>query len=204
MIKTVIFDWGGVLIDSPTLAVVRYLAQKLNIDETVLIELFKKYENDFHTGTIAENAFWAIVSEKINTPINTSASLLYEALWHVYSPRKKMFETVASLRGMGYKTGLLSNAEIPTSQFFYKQHPHLFDKLIFSCDHRTRKPEKEIYEIALKELGVQPHEAIFIDDLPENIESAKKVGLHAILYSNPSLVKAEIVHTILKEYQIEK
>ena len=53
---------------------------------------------------------------------------------------------------------------------------------IFSSEVETRKPDKEIYQIILKELDVEPGEAIFIDDFPENVKGASSLGINAILF----------------------
>ena len=45
------------------------------------------------------------------------------------------------------------------------------------------KPEREIYEHALRGLDVAPSEALFIDDREENIAGARSIGLHAELFT---------------------
>ena len=59
-----------------------------------------------------------------------------------------------------------------------------FDLLIYSCDVKARKPDSKIYKIALKKLKVRPEEAVFIDDKHENVNSAKKLGIHGIIFKN--------------------
>ena len=45
------------------------------------------------------------------------------------------------------------------------------------------KPQPEIYLDAVQGLGIEPSEALFLDDRPDNIEGAQAVGLRALLYS---------------------
>ncbi|MGE3973997.1 MAG: HAD family hydrolase [Bdellovibrionales bacterium] len=42
-----------------------------------------------------------------------------------------------------------------------------------------RKPQREIFETVLSRIGIEPHEALFVDDMPENVQAAREVGLHA-------------------------
>ncbi len=58
-----------------------------------------------------------------------------------------------------------------------------FDHVTFSCEIGVLKPEPEIYEHALRGLGVAPAEAVFLDDRPENVEGARHLGLHAELFT---------------------
>ena len=63
---------------------------------------------------------------------------------------------------------------------------------ILSHELKLRKPQREIYEAALKMSGTAPDETIFIDDLEENCEGARKVGLHAIRYQGAKDLKKRL------------
>lgn len=91
-----------------------------------------------------------------------------------------------------YKTALLSNTEIPAMNCFSTQRYNMFSELIFSCREGTRKPEKKIYEIAIKRLRVKSEETVFIDDSEEYVNGAKTVGLNVILFKSSEQVKKEL------------
>jgi epoxide hydrolase-like predicted phosphatase len=57
-----------------------------------------------------------------------------------------------------------------------------FDETIFSWEVRLRKPDPRIYRLVLDRLGVQPQEAVFVDDFMKNIEGAKEVGMHTVWF----------------------
>ena len=66
---------------------------------------------------------------------------------------------------------------------------HLMEKEYYSHIIKMRKPNVEIYEFVLKENNLMPHETLFIDDSPINIEAAKKAGLKTYLNkTNDSIV----------------
>ena len=46
------------------------------------------------------------------------------------------------------------------------------------------KPEAKIYHLALEQAQVQANEAVFVDDVPVNIEACEKVGMKGVLFKN--------------------
>jgi epoxide hydrolase-like predicted phosphatase len=191
-IESVIFDWGGVLIDDPAPGLVRCCADALGVSEEDFVEAYGKFETDFRKGTISEGAFWAQLADELNVPKPAIPSLWGEAFAKAYRPKEDMFLLVSGLRKNGYKTALLSNTEIPAMQYFYQQQYDMFDVLIFSCWEGIKKPERKIYELALEKLGTRPAEAVFIDDKPECIKGARQAGLKTILFENIDQVKEEL------------
>jgi HAD superfamily hydrolase (TIGR01509 family) len=57
-----------------------------------------------------------------------------------------------------------------------------FDVRVFSCDYRLITPEPEIYQRLLHDLEVPAPQALFIDDLPVNIEAARTEGVAGLVY----------------------
>ncbi len=191
-IKSIIFDWGGVLIDDPGPALMRYCADALGVAKGDYIKAHRKFAADFQKGGVTEDTFWACICNELNVPKPNTASLWARAFQTVYSPNKDMFALASWLRKNGYKTALLSNAEIPAMQYFYQQRYDMFDVLIFSCAEGTKKPERKIYELALEKLGTEPNQTVFIDDRPNCISGAKEVGLNTILFKSVDQVKTEL------------
>ena len=192
MIKAVIFDWGGVLIDEPGSAMYSYFADKLGVERGAFIEVYKKFRDRFQKGLITEDELFGFICSElgINKP---ESGLWYNAFKAAYRPKKDMFILVEKLKKNGYKTGFLSNTELPAERFFSEQGYEMFDAAIFSCSEGTRKPEKKIYLIVLDRLGVEPDEAVFIDDRENLIEGAKAAGINTILFKSPEQVKSDLI-----------
>ena len=53
-------------------------------------------------------------------------------------------------------------------------------QVIESCVEGMRKPECAIYQLALKRLGVEPREAVFLDDIGSNLKTASEMGISTI------------------------
>ncbi len=192
MITAVIFDWGGVLIESPAPGLLAYFSKALGVAPEALNRAFIPWASAFQTGRISEDALWDRVSSALGVQKPCNPSLWKEAFRHVYAPKQEMFALASYLKVQGYKVGLLSNTELPAVDFFHQQRYDMFDVTVFSCVEGTAKPEGKIYEIALERLGVQPDEAVFIDDRADFIDGAKRLGIHTILFSDPEQVKRDL------------
>jgi epoxide hydrolase-like predicted phosphatase len=59
---------------------------------------------------------------------------------------------------------------------------HLFDDIVCSAEVGMAKPEPAIYTLAAERLGLEPSECVFVDDLDTNVEAARQVGMHAVLF----------------------
>ena len=60
------------------------------------------------------------------------------------------------------------------------------DVIVISSEEKVMKPDPGIYHIALERLGVQPDEAVFVDDFQHNVEGAQALGMHAIRFVSTS------------------
>jgi len=54
------------------------------------------------------------------------------------------------------------------------------------------KPDPKIYDLFLKTFAINPASAVYIDDLEPNVESAATFGMHAILFTDPAALRADL------------
>jgi len=106
-IKSVIFDWGGVLIDDPAPGLMRHCAQALSVTKDDYIRTHDKFAADFQKGLISENTFWQRICSELNVPKPKVPSLWADAFKAAYVPREDMFSMAACLQENSYKTALL-------------------------------------------------------------------------------------------------
>ena len=192
-IESVIFDWGGVLIDDPTPGLMQYCAQALTVSKDDYIKAHSKFAGDFEKNLINEDTFWERICSELGVSKPKVHSLWADAFKSAYVPREDMFSVAARLRKNGYKTALLSNTEAVAMQYFYQLQYNMFDVLVFSCAEGTRKPERKIYELTVQRLGSRPGQSVFIDDKLEYINGAKEAGLNTILFENINQLKNALV-----------
>lgn len=100
-----------------------------------------------------------------------------------------------------YKIGLLSNNFGQVRQELASRWhiADLFDDLVISAEHGILKPNPRIYLLALERLGVQPAEAVFVDDFAHNIQGALAVGMHGLVFHNRAQL-IEQLNALLEEH----
>ena len=95
---------------------------------------------------------------------------------------------ILALRRDGYKTALVTNNVREGSNLWRRLLPvdDMFHVVIDSSEVGMRKPNRAIFDLALRELGVtDPSTAAFLDDLASNVAAAQALGLHGILVGDP-------------------
>lgn len=93
-----------------------------------------------------------------------------------------------------YKLGIVSNFDHPPFIRYllneYKMED-LFDSIVISGEVGVKKPDKEIFNIALKEAALKPGELIYVGDGKEDIIGAKSAGILPILIERDQKVKSD-------------
>ncbi len=119
-----------------------------------------------------------------------------------YKNHSKMFrkvfyqsvEILEELKKQKYLCYVLSNWSNETFVGMNKKYPflNLFDGLIISGKEKMIKPDKNIYNLAIRRFDLIPSNTIFVDDKIENINTAKIMGFKTIHLTNPDIIKNKI------------
>jgi epoxide hydrolase-like predicted phosphatase len=200
----VLFDFGGVFIDSP-FALADRAAARLGIAPELLTEVvFGSYDEDtdhpwhrLERGEIPLDACRAeIVADATRRgladvdPFTVLADLAGDG----GAVREFMVDGVRTLRGRGLRTGIVTNniAEFGTYWRSLLPLDELFDDVVDSSEVGVRKPDPAIYHLACERLGVEPARAVFIDDHAGNVRGAEGAGLTGVCcgYSEATSVVA--------------
>lgn len=189
--KAVIFDFGGVFIDSP-FAAMNAAARERGLDPQALaLAVFGDYDRDtdhpWHrlergelTLEMAREEIMAGDPLPDGTPLDPFELLAVLAGGGV---RQEMVRFCESLRDRGLSTGLLTNNAKEFEEFWKPLLPleELFDDVVDSSEVGMRKPAAEIYQMSLERLGVDARQAVFVDDAPGNVAGAEAVGIKSVL-----------------------
>jgi HAD superfamily hydrolase (TIGR01509 family) len=115
-------------------------------------------------------------------------------LWNdMFEPIEDSLAIVDELKGR-LRLGLISN----TNALHYQHLDRMldlgsrFDSVTLSFREGVLKPQRAIFEAALRQARVDPSEAIFIDDLPEHVAAAKQLGIRSLLFSDALSVRGEL------------
>ena len=141
-IKSVIFDWGGVLINDPAPGLMQYCARALGVSKEDYTKAHNTFAPDFQKNLFSEEVFWERICGVLNVPEPQVHSLWSEAFKAIYVPKEEMFSLAALLRKNGYKTALLSNTEAPAMQHYPRFGYNMFDVTVFSCAELQKIPQE--------------------------------------------------------------
>ena len=209
-IEAVIFDYGGVLSTTPFAGIAEF-ERKMGYPERSLSQLlFGKGaspqgpteeipDHDWHlleTGRMSLDEFHerlvARSEAALGRPLDLGiyAQFLRELGVGVHW---MMVHRVRRLRAEGYRTAILTNNVKEWGRYWKESIPiDLFDLVIDSCDVGLRKPDPAIFRLTCEQLGVAPEAAVFLDDTRRHVETARSIGLHAILVRDPWAALAEL------------
>jgi len=105
-------------------------------------------------------------------------------------PDEAMLGAVRAARAAGVRTGLITNS---WGMGIYDRAPlGIFDASVISGEVGLHKPQPEIYRLACERLGIEPAEAVFVDDLRENVEGAEAVGMTGVLHRDTAATLARL------------
>ncbi|GAA0616833.1 HAD-IA family hydrolase [Sporichthya brevicatena] len=104
-----------------------------------------------------------------------------DRMGELIQPEPRMNAAVAQLRAAGVPVALVSNSwgnEYPPEVLAR------FDVVVVSGEVGMRKPDPEIFELAAKQLGVEPAQCVFVDDFEVNTAGAAALGIRTILHED--------------------
>ncbi len=185
MIRNIIFDLGNVLVNVEYGRFINKLIAN-GVTEEAYMTFFKggNYRLlGYESGDITTDEF--ITRSLAGLNLEMEQDDYANAFNDMFSEIEPMSALVRRLKAEdNYRLFLLSNTS-PLHFEYIKQkydYVNLLEKYALSYELRSLKPESEIYERAIKHLGIVPEESIFIDDLEENCEAALKFGINTICY----------------------
>ncbi len=192
-IRVVLFDFGGVLAEEGFREDLQAIAEEQGIDPGVISEqgMDAVYDSGYVTGDGTEAEFWALLRQR--TGLTGEDELLANKILARFITRSWMLELVRWLRRQGYITAILSDQtawldELDKQLNFFA----LFDHVFVSYRLGKGKRDPSLFEDVIHSLGIQPQQAVFVDDDSANIERARSRGLLVIHYKDRSTFESAL------------
>jgi epoxide hydrolase-like predicted phosphatase len=193
-IRAVIFDLGGVLLRTEDPQPRMELARRYGLSREELEKLVfgSEISRQAEAGIVTPAAVWQYIQNSLQVGDDGLAAF-QDAFWAGDRLDETLLSMVNGFRG-SYRTVLLSNAWADMRRNVARRFGKLdaFDVQIFSAEIGLRKPGAEIFHYVLDLLGADPEEAVFIDDFIENIQAARRLGFHTILFTNPEQTRRDL------------
>jgi 2-haloacid dehalogenase len=194
-VDAVIFDMGGVLLDWN----LRHLYRRLLPDEaTVESFLASVCTADWHRQHDQGRPMAETIPE-LCARFPEQAHLIQQ--WRtrfvemVRGEIDGMYQLVSELHLCDVPLYLLSNLprEVCDAMVSSFRIFRFFRDKVFSGKERVAKPDEQIYRIALSRFGVAGERTLFVDDIPANVEAARRVGLLAVPFLDAARLRQQLV-----------
>jgi putative hydrolase of the HAD superfamily len=194
--RAVIFDLGGVVIGSPLHAIADYERElgfaRNAVNRVVVTTGPGGAWSRLERGELDLEAFYpSFEADCAGAGLAIDAREMMRRVAEIAVPRPAMLEAIRRLRAASFKVAALTNNWI-TEDGGTGLLREYFDVFIESAVVGLRKPDPRIYELACRELGVTPPEAVFLDDIGSNLKTARALGMATIKVDDPDAALAEL------------
>lgn len=180
----VIFDIGNVLVDYDWAGYLRTFGYTQEIYERIADAVFRNEDwQEGDIGRISTQEWLSLFIE--NAPdLELQIRDVFAGFEGTIVPLSYTEEWLAHFRSLGYRLYYLSNYSF---ELYRKTREKLrfidtFDGGIFSYEVKCIKPQEKIYRILLDRYQINPHESVFYDDRPENVETAIRLGIKGVVF----------------------
>ena len=194
-IRAIIFDIGRVLVRVDIHRMQDSLAQGLSLSPEELWSAIERDPRwrDWQEGRISPHDWHLRLCQRLGISLNFAQ---FTTAWNLaLDPQPihplSLFEQLSKR----YQLVLLSNTDpihvafLEATYDFYKYFPK--GQRIYSCKVGTSKPDPLIYRDALRVGKVRAGEAVYIDDIPANVDAARQLGMSGIHYQSPQQLLQE-------------
>ncbi|OGX15079.1 MAG: hypothetical protein A2166_06595 [Omnitrophica WOR_2 bacterium RBG_13_41_10] len=196
--KAIIFDLGNVLIDFDHTIAARRIAPFTDKTPKEIYNLF--FESPltilFEEGKISAQGFFIKLKTMLNLRLDYEEFLpIWNEIFFISAKNQAVYGLADKLKNE-YRLLVLSN--INTLHFDYlKKQFCLFDifpYVVASFQTGFIKPHPEIYQMALKKLGLLPQEVVYTDDRIELIQGAQRLGITGFHFQNADKLKQDFLN----------
>lgn len=189
----VIVDLGGVMVEVESDRLVHQVAQALGraFDEVQAAIYHQELLVPFELGKIGARGYYEGLKQRLKL---TWTYEQFVRAWNgIFLENVDVTQLMHRLRKR-HKLVALTNTNELHLQYIRSTIPSLaiIEDWIASCDVGLRKPDPQIYRLALERARMRPHEAIYIDDRPELVEAGRSVGLTAIRFENSRQLEQDL------------
>jgi len=190
--ELVIFDLGGVVVDFESDRLVHQVSQLIGRTfEEVQQAVYHEELLHFELGRLKPQAYYEGLKQRLTLPWT------YEQFVRAWNDILKENHDVTQLMGrlhQRHKLAALSNTNALHLDYMKATMPSLaiFDHWVASCEVGLRKPDPQIYLLALEQAKVRANAAVYIDDRPELVEAGRGAGLMAIRFESGPQLEQEL------------
>jgi putative hydrolase of the HAD superfamily len=185
--RAVILDYGGVICFHPSESQIAEAAAACGLTVPDFLEAFWKHRIAYDAGQDAYE-YWRTVAATAGRHFDAAliAQMIEREIDFWLHWDQRVLAWTRELRASGVRIGILSNLPRPlgTRLRADREFMSYFDHATLSFELGVVKPQREIYDDAVRGLNVSAGDALFLDDRPENVAGARSAGLQAEVYTS--------------------
>jgi putative hydrolase of the HAD superfamily len=194
VIKTVIFDLGGVIVPFDFGRAYQALCSCSGLEDKEVRARISATQIGprLESGKIAPHEFHAELMDMLETQMEYGA---FCELWNsIFYPETLIPESLLESIKARYRLLLLSNTNAIHFEMLREKYPILrhFDHYILSYQVGALKPEPEIYREAIRHAGCEPGECFYTDDIAPYVEGARREGIDAVQFTGVEPLRSEM------------
>ncbi len=198
--KSIIFDYGGVLVRHQTDADQAEMASLLGVPADRFTELYWAKRADYDEDALTAAEYWHEIASEAGAEL--AAAVLEDLIekdttsWMRFD--EPMWNWVEELRKAKKRVAILSNMprELGEALASRTQRLGAFDQVTLSYQVHAAKPDPAIYEHCLEGLGAKAVSTLFLDDRIENVQGAELLGIRAIQFLDRDEVLLQIADRV--------
>jgi epoxide hydrolase-like predicted phosphatase len=195
-IKTVAFDYGGVIAFFHDERAMQDLADMAGINVSLMSKIYWDNRTIYDQGLVDGTEYFKNILADVG--IFADPDLLEQLItrdlqgWSNVNPES--VELLRELKTCGYRVGVLSNIVTDFLDRVKDTLPvfKLFDEEVFSCNEGRVKPDKKIYETLISKMGCEADELVYFDDLEKNVRGAEALGIHSFVWTSPAEARKQL------------
>ena len=194
-ITGIFFDIGGVLLNIHPEKTIQHLNNCTGISKEIIKTAFShEIHNKYEKGEINNQEFFQSIKRSLPKTDSLCEPDFWEA-WGMLLGEETSVSPVLRSCSKHIPIWLLSNTnpyhiELGAKRFSFLP---LVTGAVFSCDVGYRKPDEDIFRIALNLAGKTPGEVFFIDDNLKNVNQARKMGLNSHHFTSVKSLKQKMI-----------
>lgn len=196
MIEAVIFDYGLVLSGQRAQWAIDAALGLTGLERSKFEEVYWKFREAYDIGFLDGASYWRRSLD--DAGIAATAAMVAELVWldgqMWCTANEPLVEWQQKLRAAGVKTAILSNMGEAVRRAIEQKCAWVqaFDARVWSHELHCIKPDRQIYDAVLAQLGINPGQALFLDDREENVEAARRWGMSALVYSGMEQLRDDL------------
>lgn len=198
-IRTIIFDNHGVITSSTRDGATEKFSKYLGVECDDFNCAWDELEADVDEGKMTNEEFLKSLIEKTGSKKDLDG--FRKLYFSSFYPCEDVREFAREL-GERFEVVLLTNFSdaFDEANKTWKLERIFGNKIFVSGKLKMRKPHEDIYKYVLEKIGKKPEETVFIDDNPEFVETAKRLGMHAILFKSLDQVEKDLENILEYDY----